>query len=120
LVGPQDQRSLIDTFNIAPSRTHFFNDRMLFSLNTFVRQDRYHYYPSANMFADYLATLGMDNLFRGERCIISLTNKVALYNIPVDVQRHALHHPSYRNGRARVSLLARGRTRCGRYGMSGL
>jgi hypothetical protein len=57
LLGPQDQRSLINTFNIAPSWTHLFNDKMLFSLNTFLRQDRYHYFPSANPFADYLATL---------------------------------------------------------------
>ena len=55
-VGPQDQRSLINTFNISPSWTHLINTSMLFSVNAFVRQDRYEYVPSADIFADQPAT----------------------------------------------------------------
>ncbi|MGA8185280.1 MAG: TonB-dependent receptor, partial [Terriglobia bacterium] len=51
-VGPQDQRSLINTFNIAPTWTHLFGTDTLFTLGGYVRQDRYHYIPSANPFAD--------------------------------------------------------------------
>ncbi len=53
----QDQRVLINTFNIAPAWTHTFNSSTVLSVNTFVRQDRYHYYPSAIAFSDLPATL---------------------------------------------------------------
>jgi hypothetical protein len=55
-VGPQDQRSLINTFNISPSWTHLLSTSMLFSFNAFVRQDRYQYFPSSDLFADQPAT----------------------------------------------------------------
>jgi hypothetical protein len=51
-VGPQDQRSKIGTFNIAPSWTRLINTRTVLTLGAFVRRDQYNYYPSANPFAD--------------------------------------------------------------------
>jgi len=51
-VGPQDQRSKIGTFNIAPSWTRLLNSRTVFTLGAFVRRDQYNYYPSANPFSD--------------------------------------------------------------------
>ena len=51
-VGPQDQRSKIQTFNIAPTWTHIINPNMLFTLGAWVRRDQYNYYPSDNPFAD--------------------------------------------------------------------
>jgi hypothetical protein len=51
-VGPQDQRSKIGTFNIAPSWTHLINSNTVFTLGAFVRRDAYNYYPSDNPFAD--------------------------------------------------------------------
>lgn len=53
----QDQRALIQTFNVAPAWTHLFSATMLLTVNAFVRQDRYHYFPSANPFSDLPATL---------------------------------------------------------------
>src|ERR1700730_18240442 len=53
----QDQRALINTFNIAPAWTHIFNTNTVLTTNAFVRQDRYHYFPSANAFSDLPATL---------------------------------------------------------------
>jgi hypothetical protein len=52
-VGPTDQRSKIDTFNIAPSWTHTLSPNSLFTLSGFVRRDQFNYYPSNNPFADY-------------------------------------------------------------------
>jgi hypothetical protein len=52
LVGSQDQRSKIGTFNIAPSWTHLVNSNTVFTLGAFVRSDTYNYYPSGNPFAD--------------------------------------------------------------------
>jgi len=52
VVGPQDQRSKIGTFNIAPSWTHVVNVNSVFTLGAFVRRDDYNYYPSSDPFAD--------------------------------------------------------------------
>jgi hypothetical protein len=56
----QDQRALINTVNIAPAWTHIFNSSTVLNLNAFVRQDRYHYFPSANAFSDLPATLAQN------------------------------------------------------------
>jgi hypothetical protein len=56
----QDQRALINTFNIAPGWTHIFNTNTVLTTNVFVRQDRYHYFPSANPFSDLPATLAQN------------------------------------------------------------
>ena len=48
----QDQRAQIKTFNIAPVWTRLISSPTLFTLGAFVRQDRFNYYPSANVFAD--------------------------------------------------------------------
>ena len=57
-VGPADQRSKIDTFNIAPTWTRVINASTVFAFGGFVRRDGYNYYPSNNPFAD----LGPPNL----------------------------------------------------------
>ena len=51
-VGAADQRSKIETFNIAPSWTHVVSTKSIFTLGAFVRRDNYNYYPSGNAFAD--------------------------------------------------------------------
>lgn len=53
----QDQRGKILSFNVSPSWTHIFNASSLISLNPYVRQDNFHYYPSKNVFSDTPATL---------------------------------------------------------------
>jgi hypothetical protein len=58
LVGPTDQRSKIETFNIAPAWTRVISPSLLFTLGAFVRRDHYNYYPSRNPLAD----LGPPNL----------------------------------------------------------
>ncbi|HVZ17471.1 MAG TPA: TonB-dependent receptor, partial [Terriglobales bacterium] len=57
VVGPQDQRSKINTFNIAPTWTHLINAHTLFTLGGYVRQDQFNYYPSANPFSDLTGDL---------------------------------------------------------------
>jgi hypothetical protein len=52
VVGPADQRSKIQTFNIAPSWTRVLSPTAVFTLGAFVRRDAYNYYPSQNSFAD--------------------------------------------------------------------
>jgi hypothetical protein len=48
----QDQRAQIKTFNVAPVWTRLISTTTLFTLGAFVRQDRFNYYPSGNVFAD--------------------------------------------------------------------
>jgi hypothetical protein len=51
-MGSTDQRSQIQTFNIAPTWTRVLNPNAVFTLGAFVRRDAYNYYPSNNAFAD--------------------------------------------------------------------
>src|SRR6185437_3132266 len=53
----QDQRQQNKSFNVSPMWTHIINDHTVLNLNTYVRQDRIAYYPSANPFDDTPATL---------------------------------------------------------------
>jgi hypothetical protein len=50
--GPADQRSKIQTFNIAPTYTRIISDTTVFNLGGFVRRDGFNYYPSDNPLAD--------------------------------------------------------------------
>jgi len=52
VVGPTDQRSQIQTFNIAPSWTRLISSNSVYTLGAFVRHDHFNYYPSGNPFAD--------------------------------------------------------------------
>jgi Carboxypeptidase regulatory-like domain/TonB-dependent Receptor Plug Domain len=60
VVGASDQRSQIQTFNVAPSWTRLISANSVFTLGAFVRRDHFNYYPSDNPFAD----LGPTNLQR--------------------------------------------------------
>ncbi len=53
----QDQREQIFTYNAAGFWTRVLNERSLLDVNAYIRQDNFHYYPSANIFADTPATL---------------------------------------------------------------
>ena len=73
LVGPTDQRSKIETYNIAPTWTRLINPSLVFTLGGFVRHDGYNYYPSENPFAD-LGPLQSETVAQDR----SLTNAGAL------------------------------------------
>jgi hypothetical protein len=57
-VGNADQRSKIQTFDIAPTYTRVLGANAVLNLGAFVRKDAYNYYPSNNPLAD----LGPSNL----------------------------------------------------------
>jgi hypothetical protein len=48
----QDQRQKVVTWNVAPGYQHIFDENTLFSLNPYVREDQFNYYPSNQRFAD--------------------------------------------------------------------
>jgi hypothetical protein len=57
-VGNADQRSKIETFDIAPTYTRTIGANSVFNFGPYIRKDSYHYYPSGNPLAD----LGPPNL----------------------------------------------------------
>jgi Carboxypeptidase regulatory-like domain len=57
-VGNADQRSKIQTFDIAPTYTRILGANSIFNFGPYIRKDEYHYYPSGNPLAD----LGPANL----------------------------------------------------------
>jgi len=67
VVGPQDQRSRIGTFNVAPSFVHLIGTTAVFTIGAFVRQDQFNYYPSSNPFADFTPGLQSDSIAQNRR-----------------------------------------------------
>jgi hypothetical protein len=66
-VGPQDQRSKIGTFNIAPSFVHLIGTDAIFTIGAFLRQDQFKYYPSSDPFADFTPGLQSDSIAQSRR-----------------------------------------------------
>jgi hypothetical protein len=62
LVGSSDQRSLINTFNIAPTWTRLINDNTVFTLGGWARRDGYTYTPSRDPFADLQPDLQLQSV----------------------------------------------------------
>jgi hypothetical protein len=91
VVGPQDQRAKIRTFNIAPVWTHIINANSIFTLGAFIRQDQFNYYPSNDPFADLTpalqsSTIGQDRSLKnaGARTSYSWINHT--HNIKIGAQ----------------------------------
>jgi hypothetical protein len=53
----QDQKGQIFSYNLSPSWTHILSASSLFSVNPYLRQDNFHYYPSKDVFSDTPVTL---------------------------------------------------------------
>ena len=53
----QDQRGKILSYNFSPSWTHVIDTHSLISVNPYLRQDNFHYYPSKNVLRDTPDTL---------------------------------------------------------------
>jgi len=51
-IGNTDQRSKIETFDIAPTYTRLLGQNAVFNLGPYVRRDGFFYYPSNNLLAD--------------------------------------------------------------------
>ena len=52
IIGNTDQRSKIETFNIAPTYTRIVGGNAVLNFDPYVRKDAYNYYPSGNPLAD--------------------------------------------------------------------
>jgi hypothetical protein len=79
-VGPADQRSQIQTVNVAPSYTHILNSSTVLNAGAYFRRDGFNYYPSKNAFAD----LGAPDL---QQESISQQRSLANTGVHADVSR---------------------------------
>jgi hypothetical protein len=61
-VGSQDQRSQIQTFNLAPTWTHVAGAHTVVTYGAWARQDQFHYYPSRDPFADLTPDLQLQTV----------------------------------------------------------
>lgn len=52
-LGATDQRSKIETFNIAPTWTRLLSPNAVLTFGGFFRKDQYNFYPSPDPFADF-------------------------------------------------------------------
>ncbi len=87
IVGPADQRSKIQTFDIAPSWTRLVNTHSVFTLGAWVRRDGYNYYPSGDPFADLGApslqrqTVGQDRSLTNAGARTSISYVKGIHNL---------------------------------------
>jgi len=75
----QDQRQHMTSFNASLGYSRVLKPTLLFSANTWLRQDRVNYYPSANLLADQPATLSQSR---------QLTNTGGVADISFSEGRH--------------------------------
>ena len=90
VVGPADQRSQIQTFNIAPSWTRLISPSTVFTLGAFVRRDHYNYYPSSNPFADLspdlqTETVGQDRTLTNAGIRTNISYVKGIHNVKAGV-----------------------------------
>jgi hypothetical protein len=92
IVGAADQRSKIQTFNIAPSWTRLLNTNSVFTLGAWVRRDAYNYYPSGDPFADLGApslqrqTVGQNRSLTNAGARTSISYVKGIHNLKGGVQ----------------------------------
>jgi hypothetical protein len=87
IVGSTDQRSKIQTFNVAPSWTRLLSTTSVFTLGAWVRRDGYNYYPSDDAFADLGApslqrqTVGQDRTLTNAGARASVSYVKGIHNL---------------------------------------
>jgi hypothetical protein len=77
-VPGMDQRSKINTFNVAPTWTHVVNTEAVLNTGAFVRKDQFDYYPSG----DPLSDLGPANL---QRETVSQSRSLTNFGVHSDI-----------------------------------
>ncbi len=107
IVGPSDQRSQIETFNIAPSWTRLISSTSVFALGAFVRRDHFNYYPSGNPFADLgptnlqRETVGQDRTLTNAGLRSSLSYVKGIHNIKIG----AVYQQTFLNENDRLGIV---------------
>jgi Carboxypeptidase regulatory-like domain len=77
----QDQRAKILSYNTSLVWTHMFGASTLLSVNPYLRQDQFHYYPSADPFHDQTATLSQSRRLQNAGLRTDLSYSKGIHNL---------------------------------------
>jgi hypothetical protein len=91
----QDERAKILNYNVSGFWTHLFNENTLLSVNPYIRQDQFHFYPSNNVFSELPAYLSQDRRLQNVGIKTDLSYAKGINNIKVGVNwYHTFLHES--------------------------
>jgi hypothetical protein len=82
----QDQRQHMTSFNVGLAFSRVLNSALLLTANTWVRQDRVNYFPSANLFSDQPATLSQSRRLTSTGLRTDLTYSNGRHDVKGGVQ----------------------------------
>jgi hypothetical protein len=82
----QDQRAKILSYNASLTWTHLFNSNTVWSVNPYLRQDQFHYYPSADPFQDQTATLAQSRRLQNAGIRSDVSYAKGIHNIKAGVE----------------------------------
>ena len=82
----QDQRAKILSYNTSLVWTHLFGSNTILSVNPYIRQDQFHYYPSADPFQDQTATLSQSRRLQNVGLRTDLSYSKGIHNIKGGVE----------------------------------
>ena len=90
IVGSQDQRSQIQTLNIAPTWTHVFGSNTILTVGAYARRDAYDYYPSRDPFSDLtpdlqLQTVGQNRTLTNLGLRANVSYAKGIHNLKIGV-----------------------------------
>ncbi len=77
----QDQRAKILSYNTSLVWTHTFGTTTLVSVNPYLRQDQFHYYPSADPFHDQTATISQSRRLQNAGLRTDLSYSKGIHNL---------------------------------------
>jgi Carboxypeptidase regulatory-like domain len=82
----QDQRQRMTSFNVGLGFSRVLSSALLLTANTWVRQDRVNYFPSANLFSDQPATLSQSRRLTSTGLRTDLTYSRGRHDVKGGVQ----------------------------------
>jgi Carboxypeptidase regulatory-like domain len=85
----QDQRQHMTSFNVALAFSRVLSPSFLLTANTWVRQDRVNYFPSANLFSDQPATLSQSRRLTSTGFRSDLTYSRGRHSVKAGIQFQA-------------------------------
>jgi hypothetical protein len=85
-VAGQDQRQHMTSFNLGLGLSRLIRSSLLWTANTWVRQDRVNYFPSANLFLDEPATLSQSRRLTSTGARSDLSHSRGRHNAKGGVQ----------------------------------
>jgi Carboxypeptidase regulatory-like domain len=85
----QDQRQHMTSFNVALAFSRVLSPSLLLTVNTWVRQDRVNYFPSANLFSDQPATLSQSRRLTSTGFRSDLTYSRGRHSVKAGIQFQA-------------------------------